>query len=216
MEGSSSAPDHRGWFGATGSGKGVGIREWLGRDKPRRLIVWDPLGEYGAFVDITVGTLADLGRYVERRKAFRVAFYPGPNAEQFAPLFELFCRIVWSVGDVDCLVEELADVTRPSWAPPPWRRLCKQGRHRRVRLRAASQRPADVDKAFLQACTYIRVHMLEGLPDEKVMAARMKVPLADIQSLRTVEQGRKTTIAYIEKDFRSQKTTKATKVLTRK
>lgn len=212
----SAKPDHRGWFGATGSGKGVGIREWLAKDKPRRLIVWDPLGEYSAFVDVTVGSIADLARYLQGRKAFRVALYPGPNAEKFAPVFELFCRVVWSVGDCDCLIEELADVTRASWAPPPFRRLSKQGRHRRVRLRGASQRPADVDKAFLQACTYIRCHMLEGRPDEKAMAERMKVPLADIQALRTVEAGNVTTINYIEKDFRTGKTTNGRKVLRRK
>lgn len=209
-------PDHRGWFGATGSGKGVGIREWLTKEKPRRLIVWDPLGEYGAFVECTVGSIADLGRYVAGRKAFRVAYWPGPDADKFAPLFALWCRLVWSVGDVDALVEELADVTRPSWAPQPWRRLTKQGRHRHVRLRAASQRPADVDKAFLQACTYIRVHMLEGEPDERAMAARMKVPLSEIQALRTVDNGRATVIQFIEKDFRTQKTTKGERKLTRK
>lgn len=212
----SAKPDHRGWFGATGSGKGLGIRDWLTKEKPRRLLVWDPLGEYTGFVDVTVGSLADLARYVEGKKTFRVAFWPGPDAAKFADKFAVFCRIAWVVGDVDALIEELADLTRPSWAPQPWRRLTKQGRHRRVRLRCASQRPADVDKAFLQACTYIRCHMLEGLPDEKAIAARMKIPLADVQSLRTTDDGRTSVIQFIEKDFRTQKTTKGTKTLRRK
>ncbi len=211
----SNRPDIRAYIGTTGSGKGVGIREHLTDDKPKRLAAWDPLGEYGDFVTLTTGDLAVFARECAKGN-FRIAFYPGPDTSKFPALFALFCRIVFAAGNCTVLVEELSDLTTASHAPQPWRRLTKQGRHRGLRIIAGTQRPADVDKNFFGGCTYIRCHTLRYLSDEKAMAACMKVSLTDIQALTTVESGRTTTINYIETDFRTRKTTKGSKKLTRK
>ena len=54
----SNKPDLRLYCGATGSGKGVSIREHLKATKPARLLIWDPLDEYGAFARVRTGKLA--------------------------------------------------------------------------------------------------------------------------------------------------------------
>lgn len=205
----SNRPDIRAYIGTTGSGKGVSIREHLKTERPARLLVWDPLGEYGQFVTTTTPKLADLAKHASGA-AFRVAYYPGADPNGYADKFALFCRIAFAAGNCTVLIEELSDVTKPSYAPLPWRRLTKQGRHRGLRLIAASQRPADVDKNFFGGCTYIRVFTLRYADDEKAMAAVMKVPVAEIAALMTTEAGNVTTINYIERDFRDQKTTKGT------
>jgi hypothetical protein len=196
----SNRPDIRAYIGATGSGKGVSIREHLTRDKPSRLIVWDPLDEYAKFAK-PVRTLAELAKAVRSEK-FAVAFDPGANPKEFAAKFAMFCRIAFAAGRLKMLVEELADVTGPSFAPLEWRRCTTQGRHRGLRIVAASQRPAQIDKQFLGGCTYIRCFTLRYPADRAAMAGAMDVPLADIASLSTTEDAAGTVITYVEKDFR--------------
>ena len=196
----SNRPDIRAYIGATGSGKGVSIREHLTRDKPQRLIVWDPLNEYGKHAR-TVNSLSALATAVKAPR-FAVAFSPGSNPKEFATKFAMFCRIAFAAGDLKMLVEELADVTGPSFAPLEWRRCTTQGRHRGLKIVAASQRPAQVDKQFLGGCTYIRCFTLRYPADRTAMAGAMDLPVTEIASLSTIENAAGTVITYVEKDFR--------------
>lgn len=198
----SNRPNLRAYIGATGSGKGVSVREHIVTEKPDRLVFWDPLREYGQF-----------GRYVTSIKdlckalaapTFAVCFWPGAEVSAFDAKFDLFCRAVFAAGNCTVHIEELADVTTPSHAPPSWRRITKQGRHQGLRVIAATQRPADCDKAFLSGITYARAFTLRWPKDKKVLAECMAEPLAVIESLSTVEKpDGSTVITYLEKDFRS-------------
>jgi hypothetical protein len=209
----SNKPDLRLYCGATGSGKGVSIREFLGQEKPKRLLVWDPLNEYGDFVSVRTGKLADVIASA-KGKAFRVAYSPGRDDRTFKDKFEMFCRIAFSAGDLRMHVEELADVTSPSWAPAGWRQCTKKGRHAGLRIMAATQRPADIDKHFLGGCTYIRCFTQRFPADAKAMAGAMKLPLAQIDALETIEKPNGATVLnWIEKDFRSGRTTNGTKTM---
>lgn len=197
----SNKPSLRAYIGATGSGKGVSVREHLKSEKADRLVIWDPLREYGQFGRY-VTTIAELCKALAAPK-FAVCFWPGAEVEAFGPKFDLFCRAVFSAGNCTVHIEELADVTTASHAPPSWRRITKQGRHRGLRVIAATQRPADCDKAFLSGVTYIRVFYLRWPKDKKVMAECMDEPLAEVSSLTTVEKpDGSTAITYLEKDFR--------------
>lgn len=211
----SNRPDIRAYIGATGSGKGVSLRAHLKAERPARFLAWDPLGEYGEFVTATTDKLEVVARMAAQGN-FKVAYYPGPDPTKYKEKFEMFCRIAFAAGNLTLLIEELSDVTKPSYAPLMWRRCTKQGRHRGLRIIAATQRPADVDKNFFGGCTYIRCFTLRYSDDEKAMAAVMKVPLAEIQELMTTEVGNVTTINYIERDFREQKTTRGSIKLRRK
>ena len=196
-------PDIRAYIGATGSGKGVSIRAHLKRERPGRLVVWDPLGEYGEFAQavgtagalVTAATKAGTGRLA-------VALTPAPGTD-YRKAFDLFCAVCFRLGDCTMLVEELGEVTSPSWAPLSWRKATTQGRHAGLRIIAASQRPAMIDKGFLGGCTYIRCFTLRYPQDRQAMAGAMDVPLADVAALRTIEDERGTSITYIERDFRA-------------
>lgn len=199
-------PDIRAYIGQTGSGKGVSVREHLGEVKPSRLVVWDPLGEYGEFVTATTDKLADMAGAMGK-KSFAVAYWPGADVGTFKEKFALFCRMVFAAGNCTMLVEELADVTSPSYAPVHWKYCTTKGRHRQLKIIACSQRPAQVDKDFLGNCTYVRCFVLRYRPDRKAMADSMDVPMEKIAALSTVEAGNVTTINFMERDFRINKTT---------
>lgn len=172
------------------------------------MLIWDPLNEYGKFAK-PVRTLREVAAAAKSEK-FAVAYNPGANPKEFAEKFAMFCRIAFAAGRLKMLVEELADVTGPSFAPLEWRRCTTQGRHRGLRIVAASQRPAQIDKQFLGGCTYIRCFTLRYPADRQAMAGAMDVPLAEIASLSTTEGPAGTVITYQEKDFRDGKTQRNT------
>lgn len=203
----SNKPNLRLYCGATGSGKGVSIREYWQQLKPRRALIWDPLGEYGKFATHRTGKIGDVAR-IAQGPAFVVAYCPGPDTSTYKEKFELFCRIAFAAGNLVLFIEELADVTSPSYAPLAWRQCTKKGRHAGLQIIAATQRPADIDKHFLGGCTYIRCFTQRFPADAKAMAGAMKLPLADIDRLETIEEpGGATVLTWIEKDFRTGKTT---------
>lgn len=203
----------RAYVGATGSGKGVGIRDYLASQKPPRLAIFDPMHEYG---DIArpVATVAAVIAAM-KAKNFRVTWQPSDETDfegkAFKRDFELFCRACFIAGNMEMLVEELELVTRPTWAPAAWRNCTKRGRHVGLRIVAACQRPADCDKAFWSSCTYVRAFALREHEDRARVARALNVPLEEIDALRTLADGSKTVITYYEKDFAAgtegQKTT---------
>ncbi|MBN9407622.1 MAG: hypothetical protein J0H69_00605 [Burkholderiales bacterium] len=208
----SNRPDVRAYIGSTGSGKGVSIRDHLKAVKAKRLLVWDPLDEYGAFCKLKTRDLAAVAQAM-KAPAFTISYFPGPNAKLYEERFDMFCRLAFAAGDLHMLVEELSNVTSPSYAPASWQRCTTQGRHRRLRIIAASQRPAQVDKDFFGNCTYIRCFALRYPADRKAMAGGMNVPLAQLDELRTIEGDTHVEINWLEADFRSGKTTPGTKKL---
>jgi hypothetical protein len=211
----SNKPSLRLYCGATGSGKGVSLREYMKAQSAARVLVWDPLGEYGDLVTVITPKLGEVAK-LAAHKAFRVAYYPGPDARTYADKFALFCRIAFAAGNLVMLVEELADVTSPSHAPMAWRQCTKKGRHAGLQIVAATQRPADIDKHFLGGCTYIRCFTQRFPADRKAMAGAMSVPVADIEGLHTIEQGNTTILNWIERDFRTGKTTRGTRKMSGK
>lgn len=199
--------DIRAFVGATGSGKGIGIREHLARDKPARLMVFDPMHEYADLAGVrVVQTVGQVIAAMRGKKTFRVVWQPDDETDYegkpFKAQFALFCKTAFQVGDLWLLVEELELVTRPSWAPAAWRNCTKRGRHQGLVILAATQRPADADKAFWSSCTLIRCHALREAGDVDRMAKALKVPYEVIDKLVTTEDSpTQTTITYYEKDF---------------
>lgn len=214
----SNRPELRAYIGATGSGKGVSIREFLQESKPPRFVAWDPLQEYGGY-GRTVRTIPELCQALKAKK-FAIAFDPGPDMSKHAKLFELVCLAVFAAGNLLFHVEELNGVTRNSWSPPAWRRLCKQGRHQGIGLSAGTQRPADCDKDFFSGLTYCRVFTLRFKADKVVMADLFDVSYAEISELTTVETVTAThivtTINCLERDWRTGQSGKKTIVLRKK
>lgn len=193
-------PSIEGFIGASGSGKGVSVRALLKERKPPRLLVWDPLNEYGGFCKVRTNDVAVMAR-AANQAAFSVAFFPGNKVKDFAPAFERFCRVAWSAGNCMVLVEELSDVTTPSLAPPLWAQLTRKGRHRGLQLVACTQRPAKIDKDFLGSATYVRCFTLRYPEDQRAMAAVLGVPTDQVAGLTTIQGEKATVIRYIERDY---------------
>lgn len=172
-------------MGASGSGKSLYIKGELRRLKPRRLVVWDPLGEYREF-----GTpAATLGEILAAAKGagFRLIFRPAADPDQARKQFDVLCRIVFAAGDCTLVAEELAFVTSPSYAPAGWSECTLKGRHRALRIYGASQRPASIDKHFFGNATEIRTGRLNFARDVKTLADVLQVPALQVQSLQPLQ-----------------------------
>jgi hypothetical protein len=187
-------------IGASGSGKSLWVKQQLAKAKPRRLIVWDPQGEYGDHGEV----FTDRSRLLEAvaaagaRGELRAVYRPGDELSRYADRFGWLCQLVYAWGACSFVVEELADVTRPSWAPDHWSVITRKGRHRALRVVAASQRPASVDKDFFGNCTLIHCGRLNYAADVKVMADVLGVPQGDLIGLAPLD--------WIERDMQTGKT----------
>lgn len=205
------------YIGASGSGKGVSINRRLAELKPRRLLIWDPRDEYGKHAP-RAARLADLvAAFKQPGQAVRVRYVAG-GAMKLADAFGLVCSLAFEAGDMVFLAEELSDVTTASHAPPAWRRVITQGRHRALHVIGAAQRPALIDKSFLGNVTYARCFTLRYQDDRRAMARCLDVPEARVAELQTIEDEERgtTRIAYLERDFRGGAATAGSISLRRK
>lgn len=175
-------------IGATGSGKGVYIKNyWLKKPgQKKRLLVWDYMREYGPFVSLDTDALGPAILSLKQTE-FSTAFQPSFDDKTRKQQFDLFCKAAVHAGDVSLIVEELSFVTSPSFAPAGWKMVSSVGRHRGLRVIGASQRPAQVDKAFWSNCTEIHCGFLNYEADQKVMAQVLGVTVDDIKSLKPLE-----------------------------
>ncbi|MFO0255639.1 MAG: hypothetical protein ACK52V_16130 [Betaproteobacteria bacterium] len=169
-----------GFIGASGSGKSRSIRAHLERAKPRRLVLWDPMDEYADLAQAQptlVATFASVARGVPAR------YVPRGGMDTWAQQFGAFCAGAYQLGRMTVVIEELADVTQPAFAPPAWARCTRSGRHQGLVILAASQRPASIDKSFLGNCSRVRCFRLNWTGDVRVMAGILGTPPEELQRL---------------------------------
>jgi hypothetical protein len=170
-----------GVMGSTGSGKSAWIKRHILKPKPARLLIWDFKREYGAFAKQT-DNLGEVLTQVSKPK-FAAAFMPAMDDKLRARQFDMVCRAALAAQNLTLLVEELAFVTRPGWAPSAWRMLTLTGRHDGMVIVGASQRPASIDKDFLGNCTLVHSGVLGYEDDAKFVAKVLRVPTADLMTL---------------------------------
>ncbi len=185
-------------FGAQASGKSSLMKIETARSRPARLMIWDPKGEYDAFGQ-GVDDLRELVRGTWA-KTFRLVFQPALSRKAMRVQFNVFCKAASQAKRVRLIVDELADVTEPNWAPEGWEIVTRQGRHAGLEIQGASQRPADVDKSFYGNATRIVVFRLNAEGDVDRMAKVLRVPRDQVTELRPLE--------YLERDMRSGVVTK--------
>jgi hypothetical protein len=202
-------------IGAADSGKSALIVGGLKAKAPARLIVWDPHRDYSRF-----GQVFDEGADRRARlklidnialaKTFSTIYQPGDQRKTvvvmangkprerdlYAERFDWLCRVVYSLGNLVFIVEELADVTSPQSAPDSWSVLTRQGGHRGLKIIATSQRPASVDKDFLGNCTLIHCGRVLLAPDQRTMANQLGMPdpkvLATLRDFEFYQRNMKT------------------------
>lgn len=185
-------------MGSRGMGKSAWVKQQLKKLKPPRLAVWDLMREYPG-----EGT-TDLGAAVRSMKGARwsVMFYPSGDEKVRAKQFAIWCKALMTVStkqrQVHAVMEELAFVTRPSWAPGPWQEVTLLGRHHGLNVFGTSQRPASVDKDFLGNCTMVHSCRLNYEDDAKVVSKRLGCKpedLMNLEQLHYLERGEMDTAA---------------------
>lgn len=156
---------------ASEMGKGVWLKQRLAAAPPARLAVWDRNDEY-ADLAARVNTLQGFALMVGTAR-FAVRYVPrGRTRKDLAAEFETWCLLAFECIGATIVVEELADVTTPSFAPPAWRQLNTRGRHHQgLTLYWCSQSPAMVDKAALTNATHLHIGYL-GTHAHRVAVAR--------------------------------------------
>jgi hypothetical protein len=167
----------------SGMGKGLLMKAALRRLKPKRIIILDTKDENGEFAEM-MPTLRDIA-LASFKKEFRVRYrMRGTSQKDRREEFESLCKITSQAGNCTYLVEELGRYTTPSWAPPAWADCCNDGRHDGLHIIAASQFPAQLDKAFLSNATEVWCGYVDEEDHQKVMAKKMKISPTDIDALR--------------------------------
>lgn len=183
-------------IGASGTGKGLWIKQQLGAIKPPRLVCWDFKNEYGDFAR----AIATTG---EIRKAMIQAGDSGPLCVRYMPHgagdkavrkeFETLCELVYAWGHCTFIAEELSNVTTPGWAPAAWRKMTTSGRHEAVHIIGATQNPALVDKTFLGNCTLVHVCALREYPHRQYVARSIDCSLERVTALQKFQ--------FLERDY---------------
>lgn len=170
--------------GARGSGKSSWLKQYA-RGFPR-VLSWSPLepsDRYGQLLGVApVSGLPEfLAAATIRGHAVYYPEHPTPA------LFNMFCKLVWHVGDCLVLVDELADVTPVGKAVGWWGALVRKGRHRRIEIAAGAQRPAEIDKSIIGNATRCVCFRLKRHEDRRVMAAEMGIDQSMLDSLRPLQ-----------------------------
>jgi DNA helicase HerA-like ATPase len=184
-------------MGASGSGKSTFLKQIIRKTLPSRLLIWDPMTEYGDFGEGT-RTLSDVMNKM-RANIFAIDFLPSSDPEQMKKQFDLFCQLAFAAGNLTLIAEELAFVTSPSYAPPGWAAVTLKGRHKGLKVYGASQRPASIDKHFFSNATKVRTGRLNYAADIKTLANVLSVQPEQIQGLLQLE--------YLERDMSTGKVT---------
>lgn len=187
-----------GVLAASGSGKGLWIKDELRRLKPARLVIWDYKLEYDEFAPLLVQSVEQLRQLMLKagaRGPLRVRYKckPGTTPKQTMAEFEAVCRLVQAWQNCMLLAEELSNVTTPSWAPAAWREMTTGGRHEGVHIIGVAQNPALIDKTFLSNCTMIHVGPLREHRHRQAVARSMDVPIQKITDLQKFH--------WLERDF---------------
>ncbi|WP_354682646.1 hypothetical protein [Cupriavidus necator] len=195
-----------GVIGASGSGKSRWLKDGLRLMRPPRLLIWDPQDEYSEFGRVVtdmrelIEILGELGP----SDNFRIVYQPGDDMSTYRWKFDLFCEIAYMIERLCLVVEEVADVTSASYAPPFWSRLSRKGRHRAMTMFAVTQRPAVIDKTFLGNCTLIHCCRLNDKNDISVMAAILGVPVDTVRNLKADPAG--DVFEFIERQMQTGQT----------
>ena len=183
-------------IGASGTGKGLWIKQQLAALQPARLVAWDFKNEYGDY--------ARPGETLESiRRAMIAAGPAGPLRIRYMPRgagekavrkeFETLCELVYAWGHCVFIAEELSNVTTPGWAPAAWRKMTTSGRHEAVHIIGATQNPALVDKTFLGNCTLVHVCALREHPHRMYVSRSIDCSLEQVTALQKFE--------WIERDY---------------
>jgi hypothetical protein len=185
-------------FGASGSGKSSYLKRCLKQLHPKRLLIWSSQEEtdhYGEFGTLATSLERDVFPVLTNSGGFRLVYVPQGAIDSWATQFDSFCEIALKAGDVVMLAEELADVTSNFKRPEYWSQIVRKGRAAGVKIFAASQRPADIDKNLFSQATLVRTGRLNSKGDVETLSRVLMVPAEQVIALKPLE--------FIERDMQT-------------
>jgi DNA helicase HerA-like ATPase len=149
-------------IGKSGSGKTWFIKNHpLVKKRGSRVVFWDPYESHDCHYS---KSLTEFGRNfagaIKSGKGFKIGLAVNPSIESF----ENFCRMVWVAADGNkkliVVVEELADVSKPSKATEFWGQLTRVGRKYGLIVIPATQRPQEIDKTVFTQVSRVWVGLV--------------------------------------------------------
>src|SRR5574343_947605 len=186
-------------IGASGTGKGLWVKQQLAALQPARLVIWDFMDEYGdhARPSSTLDAIRRDMIRAGRSGPLRVRYTPrGTGEKAMRAEFEALCELVYAWGGCVFVAEELSNVTTPAWAPPAWRKMSTSGRHMGITLVGVTQNPALIDKTYLSNCTLVHVSGLRNNMHSEYVAREIDCPVERITALEPFQ--------WIERDHLSR------------
>lgn len=186
-------------IGASGTGKGLWVKQQLAALQPARLVIWDFMDEYGdhARPSSTLDAIRRDMIRAGRSGPLRVRYTPrGTGEKAMRAEFEALCELVYAWGGCVFVAEELSNVTTPAWAPPAWRKMSTSGRHMGITLVGVTQNPALIDKTYLSNCTLVHVSGLRNNMHREYVAREIDCPVDRITALEPFQ--------WIERDHLSR------------
>ena len=159
-------------IGMTRAGKTTWLMEQIRKFK--RVIVWDPKGEYcrdkkNKFKQ--VNSISALARLLRKRKAGRFALTVDVNRANW----ELCNAAVLAWGNCAYVAEEVGDVTTQGKAPAMWGRIIRRGSDRDIRLFAVAHRFTEIDTTIRGNVTKWHFHRQQRLQDRINAAAELDI-----------------------------------------
>jgi hypothetical protein len=196
-----------GVWGASGSGKSSYAKRRIKGIK--RLVVFDPLAEYGPLCKITVSSVDQVRQAMRADwKGFRIAYKPTPGQE--VRCLSSLCRLLMAAqgpyqetgrGSGLTLVVEEMNLSFPvaggDQKNPGFAEICSRGRHFGIEVIGLSQRIAEVATRFRGNCTETVVLRQKGPRDLKAASEELGVGVTEVSKLENLqylhEQGGKIT-----------------------
>ena len=167
-------------MGGTGSGKSHHVKKTIIANDPR-ILIFDPDDEYGDVVGVK--TFYSTSEMLEAVKKHRTSPYRARLVAEGQEAFEFVNQLAFWWTNCTLVVEEIADVTTPSMAPPKWAQVVRRGRKRAIKIVAVTQRPANADKVILTQATTIRTGLLGRDADRKGIANELNIPVGLINQM---------------------------------
>jgi len=184
-----------GVWGASGSGKSSYVKKRLGKTA-KRVVIFDPLDEYGAEGYHTIrGNLDAVRVYMGKNwGSFRIAYVPpaGQEAGALSKLSRLLmaAQAPFKAGKsglgVTLVVEEMNlcfPTTGGAERCKGFADICSRGRHFGIHVIGLSQRIAEVATRFRGNCTETVVFRQKGPRDVKAAAAELGVSETEVRGL---------------------------------
>lgn len=173
--------------GASRSGKTA----WTKRatQKARRVLAWDPEDQWSQ--------LPGWRKVTTRRELLAISTKPGPLkiayvvGGKLADEFDFWAGCVMYAGryvePLDCIAEELADVTTPSKAPGKWGILLRRGLKRGITIWAISQRWSEADKTAVGNASDFVVFRQSSGDDVRYLSRKTRIDEAEVNGLKPLE-----------------------------